>query len=363
MGTGGAGANLGANGANGIPGSGFGGAIYNSTGVVTVLFCTFNSNTAAGAGGGDGKSGAGDGKGSPGDSGSNAGGGGIYDRGGSLTATNCTFAGNSATGGAGGAGGAGGTQGFGGDGGNGGPGGGAAGGGVDNVDGGTAVLVNCTLTDNGAQGGTGGAGGTAGNSFTHAGSSGQAGTSAGGGIAAGSGTITLKNTLLGYSVAGENGQGNVSDGGNNLSDDASVPLPAAGSHTNVTSLLLGTLGNNGGPTWTVPIISSNSPAVDAGNDAAAAPIDQRHQTRVGRSDIGAFEFNGVAAPARLIISLKTNLVVVSWTNTLYSYSLQSATNLLGHSWSYVTNTPAAVSNQFVLTNSADGPSRFYRLIK
>ncbi|MBN4072476.1 right-handed parallel beta-helix repeat-containing protein, partial [Crocinitomix catalasitica] len=52
----------------------------------------------------------------------------------------------------------------------------------------------------------------------------------------------------------------------------------------------GTL-DNGGPTPTQAIMSG-SPAIDVGNDGFAPIEDQRYYTRVGVSDIGAFELGG-----------------------------------------------------------------------
>jgi hypothetical protein len=52
---------------------------------------------------------------------------------------------------------------------------------------------------------------------------------------------------------------------------------------------------NGGPTKTCSI-DSNSPAVNAGNDAVAPIVDQRGYSRSGVSDIGAFEFGGTPPP-------------------------------------------------------------------
>ena len=56
---------------------------------------------------------------------------------------------------------------------------------------------------------------------------------------------------------------------------------------------VGFFGNHGGPTDTVSLLST-SPARDAGNDALAPATDQRDFGRSGISDIGAFEFSGVA---------------------------------------------------------------------
>ena len=56
------------------------------------------------------------------------------------------------------------------------------------------------------------------------------------------------------------------------------------------------LANNGGPTQTIALLS-NSPAINAGDNAFAPLTDQRGYGRNGVSDIGAFEFNGVPPPA------------------------------------------------------------------
>jgi len=56
--------------------------------------------------------------------------------------------------------------------------------------------------------------------------------------------------------------------------------------------LLGTLGDNGGPTPTIPL-TAGSPAIDTGNDLAQLATDQRgpgFAREVGlAADIGAFE--------------------------------------------------------------------------
>jgi hypothetical protein len=364
-GSGGLATGLGSNGANGAPGPALSGGIHNDGGTLIVLYSTFNGNGATAASGGTGAAGVGENKGSSGTPGSTAGGGAIYNKGGSLALTNCTFDANGVTGGQGGNGGAGGSSGFGGNGGDGGSGGSGTGGGVCNALNGSVVLVNCTIADNSAQGGFGGSGGAAGSSFVKAGQDGSLGEDFGGGIANLSGTLTLKNTMVGYSAAGGNGAGAIVDGGHNLSDDASFALTATGSqaYTNL-DLRLGFLADNDGPTWTLAILSSDSPAVDAGDDAAAPAADQRHFARAGaRSDIGAFEFNGWAPIVTLSIRRQTNQVVLSWTSALSGYSLQSNPDLSSNNWATLTNVPAEVTNIFVTTEDATNSRRFYRLIK
>ena len=361
-GNGGRGSGLGFDGANGPPGAGLSGGICNDGAKLTVLFSTFNGNVANGANGGDGHAGAGQAKGTSGTAGSTAGGGAIYNSGGSMAATNCTFDANSAIAGQGGNGGAGGTSGFGGNGGDGGSGGNGTGGSICNTANGSVTLVNCTIADSSAQGGTGGSGGAAGTSVARAGNSGAAGADFGGGIANISGTNILKNTLLAYSVSGSNVWGVITDGGNNLSDDASFPLAAMmGSVVTNLDQQLDFLYDYGGPTFTVRI-SQNSYAVDNGNDAFCLTTDQRHRARVGHCDIGAFELNGFVPTPTLAITRQTTQVLVSWTTAISNYLLQSNPDLTLTNWTDATPPPALVSNRFVVTNSADGDSRFFRLL-
>jgi hypothetical protein len=363
-GGGGNGTGLGFNGANGTPGAAIGGGIYNDGGSLTLLFSTLNGDGGAGANGGSGKAGLGESDGSAGSAGSTAAGGGVYMNGGTLAATNCTFFGNFVNGGNGGAGGAGGTGGFGGNGGGGGGGGTGGGGAIFNTANGQVTLINCTVSDNYAQGGTGGGGGAAGSAFAKAGGNGVPGANYGGGVGNNSGTVILKNTLLGYTQVGGNGAGIITDGGHNLSDDASVALAAVGSQsgTNV-QLELGLLGSNGGPTQTLAITSPTSPAIDAGDDFVGLPVDQRHLARSGPGDIGAYEFNATDSAAALSIRLQGSQVVFGWPTNSAGFTLQSTPALSPATWSVLTNTPAVSGNQFVITNSVSASNRFYRLIK
>src|SRR5262249_26060955 len=96
-----------------------------------------------------------------------------------------------------------------------------------------------------------------------------------------------------------NGSGMMTDVGHNLSSDASCGFTNSGSLNN-TDPKLAPLANNGGPTLTMALLPG-SPAIDAGDTAAAPPIDQRGIARpVGpASDIGAFEYG---LPAILQVS-------------------------------------------------------------
>jgi hypothetical protein len=360
-GLGGVGNGLGADGANGAPGDSLSGGICNESGTITILFSTFNGNTATGGQGGGALAGAFSGTGGTGTAGGVASGGGIFNQSGALAMTNATFYANSVIGGKGGNGGDGGKQGFGGSGGNGGAGGSGIGGGVGNAAGGTVTAVNCTFSKNIASGGGGGTGGASGGVGGNPGQAGASGKSNGGGIANDGGplTFTLMNSIVAYSSSGGEGSGVITDGGNNISfngSGASIAFTAPTSFAS-TNPYLGSLANNGGPTLTTAIINTKSVAINAGNDAVCPTTDQRHMARFGRCDIGAFEFEY----ASLAIELQTNQVVLTWTTALTGYSLQSTPSLLPTSWTTVTNPAVAVGANYVVTNNVDESSRFYRL--
>jgi hypothetical protein len=183
--------------------------------------------------------------------------------------------------------------------------------------GGTLVSTNSTFFNNSAGNGTFNSGGTIYNSgtatFTNSTLSGNSATT-GGNIYNDNGTVTLQNALLGKGAAGANcdGAGTISSNGAtyNLSNDASCGANVM----QVASLGLGTLGANGGPTQTIPLLAG-SPAIDAGDDTvcAASPVngvDQRGEARSAGShcDIGAFEYQApvpapTAIPAPALCSL------------------------------------------------------------
>ena len=84
----------------------------------------------------------------------------------------------------------------------------------------------------------------------------------------------------------------VTTGANNLVVASSAPLPP---DTIRDDPLLGTLGDNGGTTQTIALLAG-SPAIDAGNDVANLPSDQRGlgfpRVAGAHADIGAFEVEG-----------------------------------------------------------------------
>ena len=129
--------------------------------------------------------------------------------------------------------------------------------------------------------------------------------SSGGGIANGifgnDGTVTLQNSIVANNSArvGANCLYTMTSNGYNLSSDNTCSFSGPGDMDN-TDPMLGTLGNYGGPTQTIPLLSG-SPAIDAGNPGGCTDsnghlltTDQRGQPRpdpedTGGCDMGAYE--------------------------------------------------------------------------
>ncbi|MGE4002046.1 MAG: DUF4347 domain-containing protein, partial [Planctomycetaceae bacterium] len=97
--------------------------------------------------------------------------------------------------------------------------------------------------------------------------------------------VTLKNTIL-YNPGSANSNKALLSAGNNIDSDGTAGL---GDPLDGVNPQLGSLANNGGSTLT-HALSVLSPAINAGSDAGAPPIDQRGYLRVGTTDVGAFEY-------------------------------------------------------------------------
>jgi hypothetical protein len=181
---------------------------------------------------------------------------------------------------------------------------GGSGGGVYN-DAGTVTINTSTLSGNA----TSGAGGAGSGVYTDSGTvtviaSTLTGNTAnlvnGGGIANDGGSMTVSSSILAGNTGGScflQPGSTITDGGHNLDDGTSCGFVAATDKAS-TNPLLGPLQNNGGPTWTMALLSG-SPAIDTGPTGAActstnASQDQRGMPRPDVSasacDIGAFEF-------------------------------------------------------------------------
>jgi fibronectin-binding autotransporter adhesin len=181
-------------------------------------------------------------------------GGAIFTSGGSLDVTNCTIASNTA---------------------------GISGGGIDAQ--GSATIISSTFTGNAA-------------------------SSGGGAIDNYSGvyTVTLEDSLLAGDFApfGPEFSNSVVSLGHNLVASINgstgwVSSDLTGTTANPLVAGLGTLGQYGGPTQTVPLLPG-SPAIGAGTSGAGIPAaDQRGLPRTGSVDIGAFQSQGSPAQAAL----------------------------------------------------------------
>lgn len=167
------------------------------------------------------------------------------------------------------------------------------GGGIANS--GILVISNSTLTGNRANKGGAIFGNAAINNSTVSGNAAYA-PGTGGGIY---GNPTLQNSIVANSSSGGNCHGTVTSKGYNLSSDGSCNLTGTGDMNN-TDPMLGTLGNYGGPTQTIPLLSG-SPAIDAGNPSGCTDgqnhllkTDQRGSPRpdaedTAGCDMGAYE--------------------------------------------------------------------------
>ena len=358
----------------GAGGIAYGGAVYSWTNV-QIVNCTFSGNRALGGTGGAG----GDDHNEPqvgglgGVGGKGKAGAVFVEQANEPRFTNCTFSGNSTLGGTGGKGGGtfnsiapfnGGAGGAGGD------------GECGAVSVGRCQIISCTIVSNSATAGAGGAGGAG----APTGPSGPPGSGYTGGLCAYNIACTV--AYMGNSIVAENAASTARSnidmyltdyGFNYIGDQPNVPSCGNVGNTRIgtTALLLhpqlGPLAQNGGglPTH-APL--SGSPVIDWGHSLGTT-ADERGAPRPfgvpaagssgDGSDIGAFEFGSTP----LGLGVVSNNVVVSWPAYYGDYRLQYATNLpASNNWSNVPDVPVVVGNQFTVTNSKAGVSKYYRLI-
>jgi hypothetical protein len=267
--------------------------------------------------------------------GGSARGGGLYNQG-TLTAVNCTVAANVALGGTGG----GGTVIRGGD---------AYGGGLFN-DGGSVWLLNVTVVSNNV------ASQLSPDPALPGRLSGSLGNVSANSIFTTSATVTLANSILAIPAGQTNVSGTLIDAGHNLASDSSAQFTAPGS-LNHTDPRLGPLANHGGATPTMALLPG-SPAIDAGDTAAAPATDQRGVPRPfgSASDIGAFEFT----PTLAIRQQSPFSVQVQYRfQPLTSYALSASTNLIN--WVSLGTATSDTNGVFLFTDPIATQHRFYRV--
>ncbi len=176
----------------------------------------------------------------------------------------------------------------------------------------TAVIRNCTFTNNKAS--LGAAILAVGNSSLLIQNSTIAGNTAsanGGGIYSSSALVTVESTILDNDTSGliADVYGTLSANHCLFRNPTGATINGVNNLFNI-SAMLGALGNNGGPTQTMPLLPG-SPCINAGNNVAGLLADQRGFTRVtnGTADIGAYEAGAVAvAPPTAKLSVNNGNV-------------------------------------------------------
>lgn len=360
---------------NGGPGGLASGGAVEFVGFLTNVDCTFSHNRVIAGNGGNGGTNLffADAGGGAGAVGGDAGGG-VMDSPNLASSYNCTFSGNSASGGAGGAGGGNGPTVTPGPGGHGG-GGGRGLGGASTVF--FARYFCCTIVSNSAFAGAAGSGG----SGLPPGAGGTAGYGVGGAIYQYSISCNddIANTILADNYAdsaASNYLAGFADDGYNFIGSDDYPGCLWTSSVQVGTIaspihpLLGPLAQNGGgvPTHATTL---TSPVTDQGFSFGIT-TDERGALRPyawgikepsggDGSDIGAFELGSASLGAAA--SGNGSGVVLSWPASYGDFTAQFATSLQGPiAWSDVPDTPAVVGNQLVVTNYPNDSPTFYRLI-
>ena len=115
--------------------------------------------------------------------------------------------------------------------------------------------------------------------------------------AGGTNTTTLNNTVV-DGGCNLNGSSITNGGGNVFSSDTCSVTPS-------TTLNLGSLSDNGGPTGTIPLLAGSA-AIGAGVEANCPATDQRGQPRGGACDSGAYEYTTTPFVTTLTASGQTS---------------------------------------------------------
>jgi predicted outer membrane repeat protein len=200
------------------------------------------------------------------------------------------------------------------------------------IAGGTLTLTNSTVSGNTASVGSGGGIYSSGAlTLTNSTVSGNS-APAGGGIYNNGGTLTTANSIFANSTGGDCAGTDPADSGGNLADDGACHFSASSSANNVTTLNLGSLANNGGPTETIALLPDSAAiwhAVPTTCQAAlptgAGGVDQRGLPRgTTACDSGAYEFQPYPSTTTLTSSGNPSIVGQSVTFTVTVAATASA---------------------------------------
>jgi hypothetical protein len=179
------------------------------------------------------------------------------------------------------------------------------------------------------------------------------------GIEATNAVLMLRNSIVANSAGANYRGGLLVDDGNNFSSDDSCPFTAPGSRSN-TDPRLGSLGNYGGMSPTIPLLAG-SPAIDAGAEQWCPLIDQRGFPRTlgGHCDAGAFE----VPPAFLFTSItpsETDLRVRGMGIPSRSFRFQASVSLTN--WQDIRTDVASPEGMFEIRipNASLNQKSFYR---
>jgi hypothetical protein len=224
------------------------------------------------------------------------------------------------------------------------------------------------------------------NSGTFSGNSGSQGGAICNYGPSGSATLEIADTILNVGAGGGgtiyNSSTTVKSDGYNLSSDAAGGDSTTGpggllNSTNDirnTDPLLGSLQDNGGPTWTHALLSG-SPAIDQGKRNVipnlASNTDQRGLPRPvdfatvtnapggDGSDIGAYEVQTLPPPL-LFISLSGGTVTVYWQN-VPGWNLEQNSDLaIPAGWTVNSSWTTSAGTNYLILNSPPG-NLFFRL--
>jgi hypothetical protein len=293
------------NNANGTFPNDRGGGMYNSYSSPTLTNVTFSGNSAIY-------------------------GGGMYNGYSSPTLTNVTFSGNSAQ----------------------------QGGGMYNGYS-SPVLINVTFSGNSATNGGGGLyNDHSSPTLTNVTFSGNLATNGGGGMYNGySSSPQIRNTIL---------WGNTAPSGAQIYNDSSTPVVSysvvqdgyAGGTNIIADPKLGTLGNYGGFTQTIPLLAGSS-AINA-TSSNCPTTDQRGESRsTPTCDIGAFELDDTTAPETIIIDKPANLDNDSTPTFTFSGDDGIGSGVASFMCSMDGGTDADCTSPFTSPTLADSSHTFY----